>query len=83
MRQRKEIKPYSTKELAFLYEMSTHCFNKMIQPFKEDIGKRSGWYFNVNQVGMIFNKAGYPSGLLKDEYVPSISENNKISDKVA
>ena len=70
MSKQTDIRPYSTKELALLYGMSTHCFTTMIKPFKEDIGTRSGWYFNVNQVTIIFKKAGYPSALLKDEYIP-------------
>ena len=67
MSNRAEIKPYSKKELANLYEVSPRCFTTMLAPFKEFIGKKSGRYFNVKQVENIFHSLGLPSILLKDE----------------
>jgi hypothetical protein len=64
---KEEIKPYSKKELATLYEVSTRCLSTMLKPFDHEIGKKKGWYFNVNQVNVIFNKLGYPNTFLKDE----------------
>jgi hypothetical protein len=65
-----EIRPYSKKELAILYEVSPRCFYTMVQPFEPLIGKKRGWYYNVNQVKVIFEKLGYPNVFLKDEYKP-------------
>ncbi len=67
---RAEVKPYSKKELAILYEVSPRCFSTMLKPFEQEIGKKRGWYFNVNQVKAIFEKLGYPNIFLKDEYNP-------------
>ncbi len=67
MRDRAEIKPYSKKELASFYEVSPRCFTTMLNPFKDKIGKKTGRYFNVNQVEIIFSSLGFPSKLLKDE----------------
>jgi len=67
---RADIKPYSKKEMAFLYGVSPRCFDTMVHPFKELIGKKRGWYYNVNQVKIIFEKLGYPDIFLNDEYKP-------------
>lgn len=64
-----DIKPYSKKELADLYEVSPRCFTTMLNPFKDNIGKKSGRYFNVKQVQTIFFSLGFPALLLKDELV--------------
>lgn len=62
------IKPYSKKELAILYKVSPRCFYTMIKPFDTLIGKKTGWYYNVKQVEIIFDKLGYPEIFLNDEY---------------
>jgi hypothetical protein len=62
-----EIKPYTKKELALLYEVSSRCFSTMLIPFVNEIGKKEGWYYNVRQVTIIFEKLGYPNSLLSDE----------------
>ncbi len=64
-----DIKPYSKKELADLYEVSPRCFTTMLNPFNESIGKKSGRYFNVKQVETIFLSLGFPALLLRDELV--------------
>lgn len=63
---KEEIKPYSKKELAILYEVSPRCLDTMLKPFDEEIGKKKGWYFNVKQIRTIFDKLGYPNAFLKD-----------------
>lgn len=69
MRDRLDVKPYSKKELANFYEVSPRCFTTMLNPFNEKIGKKTGRYFNVKQVEIIFASLGFPSRLLKDELV--------------
>ena len=68
MSNRIEIKPQSKKELANLYEVSPRCLTTMLAPFKESVGKKSGRYFNIKQVEIIFSSLGIPAFLLKDEY---------------
>ncbi|MEW6058407.1 MAG: hypothetical protein AB1540_17535 [Bdellovibrionota bacterium] len=64
------LRPYTKKELADLYEVSDRCFSTMLKPFEQFIGKKKGWYYNVNQVTVIFQKLGYPAVLLSDAYQP-------------
>lgn len=54
------LKPYSVKEFAAIYEVDRKTFRKWIQPFAEEIGQKNGYYFNVNQVKVIFEKIGTP-----------------------
>ena len=64
---RAEIKPFTKKELANLYEITPHCFTTMLKPFNESIGKKTGRYYTVKQVESIFSSLGYPNSFLKDE----------------
>lgn len=70
---RAELRPYSKKELANLYKVTTHCLTTMLEPFQALIGKKRGWYYNVNQVKIIFASLGYPDDFLPDDYT---SEKN-------
>jgi hypothetical protein len=65
-----EIKPYCKKDLAYLYEMSPRCFRTLLLPFEERVGKKSGRYYSVKQVEIIFNCIGLPPCMLSDEFVP-------------
>lgn len=67
---KKDLRPYTKKELAVLYNRSVTCFNKMIAPYTEDIGEKKGWYYTVSQVDVIFKKLQPPDCFLKDEYQP-------------
>lgn len=55
--------PYTTDELAMLYGITSKTFLKWIEPFKNEIGQKIGWYFNVRQVNIIFEKLGRPEKL--------------------
>ena len=55
-----EIKPYSKKELAGMYKIGVRSMTTWLEPFKKDIGKRYGWYYNPKQVKYIFDKLGLP-----------------------
>jgi hypothetical protein len=61
------IRPYTKKDLAVLYELSPRAFYTMFKPHEETVGKKSGRYYSVLQVEMIFSKLGLPPCLLKDE----------------
>ncbi len=56
-----EIKPYSLKELAGLYNVSKNTFKKWLEPVKSQIGKRVGYYYSVHQVEIIFKHLGVPA----------------------
>ncbi|MEO6301599.1 MAG: hypothetical protein ABIP51_00375 [Bacteroidia bacterium] len=55
-----EIKPYSKRELADLYKIGVRSMTTWLKPFEKGIGKRRGWYYNMNQVRYIFEKLGLP-----------------------
>lgn len=55
-----EIKPYTAKQLACLYGVSTNTFCKWISRHKESVGKKLGHFYTIWQVKIIFDKLGYP-----------------------
>ena len=55
------LKPYTKKEIANLYGVCIRTLNKWLEPFKEEIGERRGWFYTVAQVKIIFNKLQPPS----------------------
>jgi hypothetical protein len=54
------LQPYTTEEMAELYNITTKTFLKWLEPFKNDIGEKIGWYFNIRQVEIMFEKLGRP-----------------------
>lgn len=54
------LQPYTTDELALLYGITAKTFLRWLVPFEEAIGKKIGWYFNIRQVEIIFEKLGRP-----------------------
>lgn len=54
------IKGYMTKELAMMYQVSPKVFRNWIKPHLEVIGERQGWYYNLMQVRIIFERLGPP-----------------------
>jgi hypothetical protein len=67
---KKDLRPYSKSELAVLYNRSVPTLTKMLKPYEDDIGKKIGRYYKVNQVAIIFKKLNPPDCFLKDEYRP-------------
>ena len=63
--QRIEIKPYTLKELANLYQVSDKTFKKWLDRFNEELGKKCGNYYIIPQVKIIFDKLGLP-GFVED-----------------
>lgn len=59
-----EIKAYSYKELAALYEVREKIFKRWLVPFKGLIGVKRGWYLTPKQVKIIFKKLGTPHTML-------------------
>ena len=54
------VKPYSLKEIAALYGISTKTLSKWMIPIKDKIGIRRGRYYTVNQIRIIFDEIGLP-----------------------
>jgi len=47
-------------ELAKYYQVSEKTFRCWLAAFKDKLGKRSGRYFNIKQVELIFQELGTP-----------------------
>jgi hypothetical protein len=62
-KRRIELKPYTLKELALVYDVCVRTINKWLIPFKDEIGSKQGRYYNVNQVKIVFEKLGLPGNL--------------------
>ena len=56
----REIRPYSTKELAGIYNVCDKTMKKWINPFINEVGEKNGGYYSVVQVKVIFDKLGVP-----------------------
>ncbi len=62
------IKPYTLKELAVIYGLHRETMRSWLQPFKDEIGERKGYYYQIPQVRIIFQKLMLPSYVtVKDE----------------
>ena len=57
------LKPYSMKEMAMIYDVCGKTFKRWIHPFEDEIGKKYGRYYNINQVKVIFEKLGLPGNV--------------------
>ncbi len=67
-RDRIRLQPYTTEELASLYnDISIKTFIKWIKPFKEEIGKKIGFHYNIKQVEIIFERLGWPEEKVKEK----------------
>lgn len=66
MSTRADIRPYTKKELASLYELSPRAFYTLFRPHEEEIGKKTGRYYSIKQVELIFIKLGVPGSMLSD-----------------
>jgi hypothetical protein len=55
-----QLKAYSMKEVAGLYEISERTLKRWLFPFKNEIGQRIGYFYTPKQVKIIFEKLGIP-----------------------
>jgi hypothetical protein len=55
-----EIRPYTMKELAVIYQITPRSFATWIKKFEGQVGKKQGRYFSVHQVKVIIEKLGIP-----------------------
>lgn len=54
------IRPYSKKELAHAYEVSSLTLRNWLKPFNHVIGEYKGRKFTPKQVECIFERLGEP-----------------------
>ena len=59
-----DLKPYSMKELAEMYDVCGKTFKRWLVPFGKEVGERHGRYYNINQVKVIFEKLGLPGKVM-------------------
>lgn len=63
-----EIRPYTLKELAALYGVHRETFRNWLEPFKEELGERQGYYYSIKQIKLIFKKIQLPTYVKLKEY---------------
>jgi transposase-like protein len=54
------IRPMTCSELSHLYGVHRHTFRRWMKPLMKRLGKRTGNFFNVNQVKLILKILGVP-----------------------
>jgi hypothetical protein len=55
-----QIKPYSKRQLAGMYEVSAKVFQTWLDPLEKELGPRVGRLYTPRQVKIIFQKVGMP-----------------------
>lgn len=55
-----QVKPYRSKELAALYNISEKTFTAWLNKIRDKLGPQVGRAWNVNQVKFMFNHFGHP-----------------------
>jgi transposase len=73
-----QIKPYSTKELASMYGVSTRTFRRWAKLLEKHLGKRIGHYYLIPQIEIIFNKLGIPYQKEQDFTVKNLPNWDKL-----
>ena len=61
------LKPYTLKELCYMYDTTVKTFHRWLRPFAEEIGARNGRYFSVLQVQIILKRLGMPVKYYSEE----------------
>lgn len=55
-----QLKAYTTRELAEIYEISEKVMRQWIALFEDQVGKKQGRYYTPKQAKIIFEKLGIP-----------------------
>jgi hypothetical protein len=55
-----QLRAYSIKELALIYEIDRRTFMKWLKPHEQIVGKQNGHYYNIPQVKLIFERLSIP-----------------------
>jgi hypothetical protein len=64
---RLEMRPYYLKEICQIYGMSYKAMRKKINPIRDLLGDRSGYYFSVRQLEVIVRHLGPPYVLVEND----------------
>jgi DNA-binding transcriptional MerR regulator len=56
-----KVKPYTAKELAALYGVSTKTLRTWLRPHRQAVGERKSRYFTALQIRVIFDCLGVPA----------------------
>jgi len=56
-----QLKPYTLKELARIYGVSTKTMHRWMEPFEKELGPKRGRYYTIPQVKMFFDNLSLPS----------------------
>jgi hypothetical protein len=59
-----QLRPYCLKELAALYEVKPRTIKIWLEPFSLAIGEKSGRFYTIRQVQIIFSKIGDPNSVV-------------------
>ncbi len=59
-----DVKPYTTKEMAAIYQVSPKTFNRWVNRIRTDVGEKNGRFFTINQVKTILDKIGLPGTIV-------------------
>lgn len=54
------VKPVTHTRLAAAYDCSPKTLYRHLQPFKKEIGPRSGYMYSIEQLLFIFETIGWP-----------------------
>lgn len=57
------IQQYTLKDLADIYCVTKYIMRNRIKKLKKEIGKRTGYYYETEQVEKIFNLIKLPSNV--------------------
>lgn len=57
------VRQYNLTELANIYCVTTYIMRKQIKEISKKIGKRTGYYYQTEQVEKIFNLIMLPSNI--------------------
>jgi len=73
------IRPYTHKELAVAYGVSWVTFRKWLKPYENEIGLKTGHFYNSRQVEIIFQRLGYPKQLFLPIQLSALQPQSKLS----
>ncbi len=60
-----KLKPYSLKEIADIYGISTKTLTKWMVPIRDKVGIRRGRYYTIKQVRIVFDELDLPGEIKK------------------
>lgn len=61
-----QLRRLRPKDLCTLYEISDKTLTKWLAPFQQEIGPRTGQYYNVSQVRVIISRLGLPGSVVAE-----------------